>query len=193
MAETIMTPVLVRANVGRGKDGSILNEYKCVECGIVRAQKAWEAARYPKCRSCGRKVHGLKSDPRLHVWSNMRDRATNSKRKDAGLYAGRGIGICDEWMTFQGFMRWKKFNDYKPGLQIDRIDNDKGYCPDNCRWATPAENARNRRSAKLTAGDIRAIRMLCWSGVAASDVANVFSVRPAHIRRIMRFCVGGDV
>lgn len=193
MDKPIMTPILVREKVGRGKDGSVLNEYRCSQCGAIRVQKAWEAARYTKCRSCGRKRHGFCRDHRFTVWVNMKQRVTNDANTSYADYKGRGIGICDEWLTFEGFMLWEKFNEWKPGLQIDRINNDLGYSPENCRWVTCSENARNRRTTKLTDDNVRAVRMLCWSGIKRSDVAKIFGVSPAHIGRVMRFSVGGDI
>ena len=65
-------------------------------------------------------------------------------------YVRRGIKVCEEWSEpggngYKRFINWADKAGYKPGLSIDRIDNDKGYYPDNCRWSTPAEQQRNRR------------------------------------------------
>lgn len=69
-------------------------------------------------------------------------------------YKGRGIEVCQEWRSFPVFEEWALSNGYVKGLQLDRIDPDKGYSPDNCRFVTPHENALNRRSS---------IRVL-WNG-----------------------------
>jgi hypothetical protein len=63
-------------------------------------------------------------------------------------YGGRGIGICDEWHTFQMFYDWAIEAGAKPGLEIDRIDNDGNYEPDNCHWVPRTINARNKRDTR---------------------------------------------
>lgn len=84
------------------------------------------------------------------TWRAMITRCTNPKIKCWKHYGGRGITVCDRWLnSFDNFL--DDMGEKPPGMTIDRIDSDKGYCKDNCRWATQAEQTRNRRSVlKIT-------------------------------------------
>ncbi len=86
--------------------------------------------------------HGLWKDPIFTVWRSMINRCTNDKNKSYKRYGGRGIAVCDRWANPAAFVE-DMSNGYEPGLQLDRIDNDKNYSPDNCRWATTKIQTRN--------------------------------------------------
>jgi hypothetical protein len=89
--------------------------------------------------------HGL-SDTRLEtIFEKMKARCYNPRDKRFSRYGGRGIEICPEWLgSAAAFYEWALANGYRDDLQIHRIDNDKGYGPDNCEWVSALEQQNNR-------------------------------------------------
>ena len=97
-------------------------------------------------------IHGM-SNSRLHkIWQNMKTRCYNKNNTAYKNYGARGIAVCDNWKNdFQSFYNWSISNGYKDTLTLDRIDNNKGYSQNNCRWVTRKQQNRNtRRTRKYT-------------------------------------------
>lgn len=94
--------------------------------------------------------HGLSSTKIHRVWWGMIERCYKVHHKSYQDYGGRGISVCNEWLhDFQAFHDWSMANGYKEGLMIDRINNNGNYEPSNCRWVTPSQNSRNRRTSRI--------------------------------------------
>lgn len=86
----------------------------------------------------------------LKVLDHMKSRCYDETDRRYSDWGGRGITICREWLDdADAFLRWAENSGYKPGLTLDRKNNDEGYSPDNCRWVTIAENNQNRRSSRF--------------------------------------------
>lgn len=91
--------------------------------------------------------HKLSGTKIWHAYYSMKSRCYIETDKRYNNYGGRGIKVCDEWFnSFDKFADWALENKLEGNLQIDRIDNDKGYSPENCRVVTAKENSRNRGS-----------------------------------------------
>lgn len=90
--------------------------------------------------------HGQSNTRLCHIWRDMHRRCENPKRNTYRLYGEKGISVCPEWSGSKGFENFKEWSDehgYSDNLTIDRIDNDKGYNPDNCRWTDYKTQANN--------------------------------------------------
>lgn len=122
--------------------------------------------------------------PLYKCWASMKNRCYNKKDiKNYEWYGARGIKVCDRWTGKNGFWNFvKDMGDRPKGYSLDRIDNNKDYSPDNCKWSSPKEQAYNRR----TAIDI------CINGVklTTEDAANILKLHPETIRR--RWREGGE-
>lgn len=107
-------------------------------CGCLQRERASASAKVTS------KKHGLSKSPEWVSWHAMRARCKYASSKDYTNYGGRGISVCEAWESFDAFLN-DMGNRPSPNHSLDRIDPDKGYEPDNCRWATPLEQANNRR------------------------------------------------
>lgn len=90
------------------------------------------------------KTHGMSYSKINKTWRNMKDRCFNSNSQNYHRYGGRGISVCDEWLIFENF--YKDMGDAPIGMSLDRIDNDKNYCKENCKWSSQKEQANNRNT-----------------------------------------------
>ena len=152
-----MTPKLIKELGMRfptelSKRRSRYGLYECPYCS-----KHWEAISKSintgDTKSCGcvnlRITHGLRVNKFYQTWYGMLQRCTNTMRQDYKNYGGRGIIVCEEWLDIKKFIAWAESTHPNiEGYTLDRIDNDKGYNPDNCRWADRTTQAVNRRIQK---------------------------------------------
>lgn len=157
-----------KEGVGEEKDGMIMelirrcksvkNEngnrmsysiFLCPECNNEVKRRTSNGNLYKTC-GCSRTPHGSKGTRLFYSWSNMRQRCLNEKDKQYKNYGGRGVTVCREWDRFFNFKKWAEENGYNDNLVIDRIDNNKGYYPENCRWVSKTLSNRNKRDNVLT-------------------------------------------
>lgn len=108
---------------------------------------------------------GLRGHPLYSVWAGVKNRCYNANEPRYPDYGGRGIAVCAEWRTsFPVFLEWATAAGWAPGLQIDRADNDGDYAPQNCRFVTAAVNSQNRRTTRLSAETVAAVKRDLRSG-----------------------------
>lgn len=120
--------------------GQRLRNKTAQSCGCFRKERMSEVSIKENT------VHGQAHTKLYKVFYGMKDRCYNPKNRKYKDYGGRGITICDEWLCdFSVFYSWAVSNGYKVGLSIDRIDNDMGYSPNNCRWTGVGEQNSNKR------------------------------------------------
>lgn len=140
--------------IGRKENGQTLWLCKC-DCGNDHITTI-SALTIGECKSCGclssemikkaRTKHGMCGTRIYRAWRNMKDRCSNPNTPRYKDYGARGITVCEEWNNFESFYEWAKLCGYNDNLTLDRIDNDKGYCPENCRWITMEQQQYNKRT-----------------------------------------------
>ena len=123
--------------------------YECQYCNNT-FEAIFNNVKRGNTKSCGCfATHGLSSNKFYHTWYDMKYRCYNTMRQDYKNYGGRGITVCEEWLDVVNFVAWaEKTYPNIEGYTLDRIDNDKGYSPENCTWSDKTTQAINQRIMK---------------------------------------------
>lgn len=144
-------------------------ECRC-DCGetyevLARSLKSGNTFRCAKCAKAaigdGNRKHGMSDTKIYRIWASMIGRCENPDNARFSDYGGRGVTVCERWHTFENF--YADMGERPAGMSIDRVENDKGYEPENCRWATIVEQNNNRRSNVIIEVDGQARTLTAWA------------------------------
>lgn len=130
-------------------------------------------------------THGCKHEPWYNTYAHIMERCGHwegATERELRLYSDRGIEVCHLWQKSpQAFGDWLLTHGWRKGLQIDRIDNNQGYCPENCRVTTPKENINNRRNTTVL-NDGTSLAMFCSSIGIETCEGRVLTKKYSRIR-----------
>lgn len=184
------------APVSRAGDGKI--KWLCIcECGTEHVASGSKIV-CGTTKSCGcckyRTIHAMHDTPTYSTWESMKSRCDNKRNHAYRYYGGRGITYDKRWISFVNF--YADMGLRPAGLSLDRIDNDGNYTPENCRWATSSEQARNTRRNHLVTFMSKTMCLTEWGevvGIKASvlhkrlkrnwSIEKAFT-KPVQIRRM---------
>lgn len=134
-----------------------------------------------------KKYHNFTKHKYYKLWKNIKDRCINKKSKGYKYYGGRGIIISDLWINDPVvFIKYIEDNlgDCPESYSLDRIDNKKGYIPNNLRWASPIEQSANRRTTKLNPKKVSEIKKRLSKGETTQSIAKDYKVNDIVIYKI---------
>lgn len=155
------------------------------DCGIEKPMQIGNA-KFRGSSSCGcrrtemlsngmmRRTHGQHDTTEYHVYCSMRQRCTNKLNAAYSDYGGRGITICERWLeSFENF--FEDMGKRPSGTSLDRIDNNLGYSPDNCRWASKDQQANNTRANRMIEFCGETMTMAQWASRRNVPIQTLFN------------------
>lgn len=154
-----------------GSNANRVALWECVcDCGQTAIANL-QSLRRGNTKSCGclaiehgqamNRKHGSYRSPAYRSWQRMRARCLNPNHKHFANYGGRGVTVCERWNSFENFLA--DMGERPEGMTLERIDNSKGYSPDNCRWATRKEQQNNMRRNRILELNGERLNMTQWA------------------------------
>lgn len=158
-----------------GKNGNGSATWTCLcDCGNTKVVSGHDLVEgHTISCGCSRRdprKHGMAKTRLYRIWSHMKNRCQNPNNHAYSNYGGRGIEVCKEWSdSFVCFKEWADSHGYEEELTIERVDIDKGYCPDNCTWITKSKQAQNRRRCIFVTIDGKTLNLQQWCNELGID------------------------
>lgn len=171
------------------KDLGMVDGYRKVlakcSCGVIKTVH-WSALKSGETKSCGcyqieirgksSITHNLTKHPLYKIWLAAKSRCTYPKNIGYKHYGGRGITFCKKWMNdFQSFYGWARSAKWERGLQLDRINNNKGYSPQNCRFVRRIDNLRNKRNNRLIMYKGQTKTLSEWAEITGVNIGTIWA------------------
>lgn len=164
------------------------------KCGKITSVFAY-SLKSGKTQSCGCKIfeshnkkHGMKHTRIYETWCGMKKRCYNQNSKSYCYYDKRGISVCDEWLnSFENFYKWAISNGYNDNLEIDRIDTNGNYEPNNCRWVTHCEQQINRTNNIYLEHNGETKSLSEWCRIMGQPYKKIYSRKQSAIRHYGTF------
>lgn len=129
-------------------------------------------------------THGLSKTRLYGIYHNMKQRCYNPNATSYDYYGGKGVKICSEWLDdFAKFYNWAMVNGYREDLTIDRIDSNKGYSPENCRWITPEENSARGPYEKIEKEESEIKRIRELTGLSQPKFCEKYGIPHVTLRK----------
>jgi hypothetical protein len=143
-------------------------------CGCFRRENSAQLGRNV---SASNVTHGMSKTRMYGIWEGMMSRCYSEKNRAYHNYGGRGIGVCERWHKFEGFLN--DMGERPDGLTLDRIDNNGNYSKSNCRWATRTEQQNNLRKNRFVSANGERMTIAQW--------ARRTGLKPATIHTRLRY------
>lgn len=174
--------VLSFAGTKQYASGSTKSAWNCVcDCGTTASVLGSSLVKPNGSKSCGceairltserSKTHGMTETRAYRIWQAMRNRCRNSNVPNYAIYGGRGIKVCERWNSFENFI--SDMGEPPDDYSIDRINNDGNYTPENCRWASRAEQARNKSTNRHITLNGETRLLIEWAESLGMDQASL--------------------
>lgn len=150
--------------------GDSLRGGRTHSCGCITVEESIKRIKHGEARRLDNDKSKL-----YRVWTGMRSRCNTPKHRSFHNYGGRGISVCPEWDNYSAFKEWAMTNGYFEGCNIDRIDCNGNYEPNNCRLVAPIVNANNRRNNRILSLNEESHTVAEWARILDINVGTIYT------------------